>query len=126
MRNLILVRGLPGSGKSTFGDLLGEPIASDDYFMNDGIYEFDASKLRVAHELSRLKCENQMKENKPIIVVTNTFTREWEMKPYFNLAKDYNYRIFTVIVENRHDGTNIHEVPSETIEAMKNRFQIKL
>ena len=60
------------------------------------------------------------------IVVANTFTQDWEMAPYFEMADRYKYRIHTVIVENRHDGKNIHGVPEDKLEIMKNRFEIKL
>jgi hypothetical protein len=60
------------------------------------------------------------------IVVSNTFTQEWEMEPYFELAKKYGYKVFSLIVENRHGGTNVHNVPEDKIEQMKNRFSIKL
>jgi hypothetical protein len=65
----------------------------------------------------------------PEIVVSNTFTTENELKPYYNLAKQYNYMVISLIVENRHgesEKTNIHNVPKETIEKMKNRFHVKL
>jgi 50S ribosomal subunit-associated GTPase HflX len=60
------------------------------------------------------------------ITVSNTFTQEWEMEPYFELAKKYGYKVFTVIVENRHGGTNEHNVPEDKIEQMRNRFEYKL
>jgi phenolic acid decarboxylase len=60
------------------------------------------------------------------IVVANTFTQEWEMEPYFTMAERYNYRIHSVIVENRHGNKNVHNVPDEKILAMTNRFEIKL
>ena len=60
------------------------------------------------------------------IVVSNTFTQEWEMEPYFTLAKEYGYTVFTIVVENRHGGTNVHNVPEDKIEQMKNRFEVKL
>ena len=62
----------------------------------------------------------------PKIVVSNTFTQEWEIEPYFELAKEYGYKVFVVIVENRHNGVNVHNVPEDKIEQMKNRFNIKL
>ena len=62
----------------------------------------------------------------PKIVVSNTFTQEWEIEPYFELAKEYGYKVFVVIVENRHNGVNAHNVPEDKIEQMKNRFNIKL
>jgi len=60
------------------------------------------------------------------IVVSNTFTQEWEMKPYYELAEKYGYTVFSLIVENRHGGTNSHNVPEDVLTAMENRFEIKL
>lgn len=48
------------------------------------------------------------------------------MEPYFDLAKTYGYKVFSIVVENRHGGINDHNVPEEKVEEMKNRFQIKL
>jgi len=67
-----------------------------------------------------------MNSNVPTIAISNTFTQEWEMKPYFELAEKYGYKIFTVIVENRHGGKNIHGVPDDKLEIMRNRFEFKL
>ena len=60
------------------------------------------------------------------ITVSNTFTQEWEMEPYVEMAKEYGFKVFTLIVENRHGGVNQHEVPEDKIELMKNRFEVKL
>jgi plasmid replication initiation protein len=59
-------------------------------------------------------------------VVSNTFTQEWEMEAYYQLAAKYGYQVFSIIVENRHNGVNEHGVPEEKIEQMRNRFEIKL
>ena len=67
-----------------------------------------------------------MKNEISKIVVANTFTQEWEMKTYYEMAERYNYRVHSVIVENRHGGVNEHNVPDETIEKMRNRFEVKL
>jgi hypothetical protein len=61
-----------------------------------------------------------------VIVVSNTFTQEWEMDAYYELAKQYGYRVFSLIVENRHEGVNEHGVPEDKLELMKNRFEVKL
>lgn len=96
------------------------------YFIDsDGNYNFDSSKLRQAHEWCRNNVENTMSFGKNV-VVSNTFTQEWEMKPYFELAEKYGYRVYSLIVENRHNGTNEHNVPESKLEQMKNRFEIKL
>jgi hypothetical protein len=60
------------------------------------------------------------------IAVSNTFTQEWEMEPYNKLAEKYGYKVFSVIVENRHGGVNTHGVPEDKLEIMKNRFEVKL
>ena len=60
------------------------------------------------------------------IVVANTFTQDWEMSPYFEMAERYNYRIHTIVVENRHGSNNVHNVPEDKLEQMRNRFEIKL
>lgn len=126
MKTLILLRGLPGSGKSTFAKTLGGiHIETDHYFMKDGEYKFDASKLKQAHEHCRTSTEGWMMEGYNI-VVSNTFTQEWEMDAYYELAKKYGYRVYSIIVENRHNGVNEHGVPADKLEQMKNRFEIKL
>ena len=60
------------------------------------------------------------------IVVSNTFTQEWEMKPYMDMAKEWGYRVFSIIVENRHGGVNQHGVPDEKLQQMNDRFETKL
>jgi plasmid replication initiation protein len=93
--------------------------------MKDGEYKFDASKLKQAHEYCRISAEGWMMEGYNI-VVSNTFTQEWEMDAYYELAGKYGYRVYSIIVENRHNGVNEHGVPTDKLEQMKNRFEIKL
>jgi len=127
MKNLILLRGLPGSGKSTLSQLFSAfTLESDMYFMQDGKYNFDATKLKEAHQWCQDQCESYMQREKPKIVISNTFTQEWEMKSYIDLANQYGYTIFTIVVENRHGNSSVHNVPEETINKMKKRFEIKL
>jgi hypothetical protein len=94
--------------------------------MKNGNYEFNANRLGAAHLQCQVNASNAMKNGVPKIVVANTFTTEWEMKPYFTLAKSNGYRIFTVIVENRHGGMNVHDVPAEVLAKQKSRFNIEL
>ena len=133
---LTLVRGLPGSGKSTFANTITNEFSvceADKFFYDkEGNYNFDATKLNIAHKWCRDEVEIRMKDNQineqfyPHIVVSNTFTQQWEMDAYFGLAKQYGYRVHSIIIENRHDGENIHNVPEEKLKQMANRFEIQL
>ena len=133
---LTLVRGLPGSGKSTFAHFIWNDYAiceADKFFYDkEGNYNFDSTKLREAHEWCRNQVETRMKDNQnnpqfyPEIVVSNTFTQEWEMEAYYKLAEQYGYKVFSIIVENRHGGINQHGVPDVKLAQMKNRFEVKL
>ena len=132
---LILLRGLPGSGKTTLAKIIlqlrstDEPeiLSADDFFEDkEGDYNFDPTKLKEAHNYCQFRCSERMRQQQAKIVVANTFTQEWEMDEYFKMAERYNYRVHTVVVENRHGNENIHGVPEDKLQQMKNRFQVKL
>lgn len=133
MKQITLLRGLPGSGKSTFADgyarkIDGIHIEADMFFTDreTGVYNFDASKLKDAHKWCQEQVNYWMSKNAYPLIVTNTFTQEWEMQPYFDMAEKYGYTVYSFIAENRHGGKNVHNVPEEKLEQMKNRFDIKL
>jgi predicted kinase len=135
-KELFLLRGLPGSGKSTLAKSLVEHdfliCEADKYFMTSGEYKFDATELKDAHEYCRKMVETYMQDSLindqfyRRIVVSNTFTQKWEMDAYYQLAEKYGYRVYSLIVENRHGGVNEHGVPQETVTKMRDRFEIKL
>ena len=127
MKELILLRGLPGSGKSTFAEVIGGfRCEADMYFMEDGKYKFDITRIEKAHSWCKEQCQSFMVREKPKVIVSNTFTQAWEMEAYYELAKTYGYKVTSVIVENRHEGKSIHSVPDTTLGNMRNRFEVKL
>ena len=133
---LFLVRGLPGSGKTSFASAIWNEYAvceADKFFYDkEGNYNFDPSKLKEAHTWCKNQVETRMIDHQnnqqyyPEIAVSNTFTQEWDMEDYFKLAEKYGYKTVSLIIENRHGGKNVHGVPDDKIEIMKNRFQTKL
>lgn len=130
-RTLILVRGLPGAGKTTFGEYIAagqnvQVYSADDFFEIGGEYIFDATRLGEAHAYCKDRTLLAMEVGNPTIIVANTFTTQKEMQPYLDMAETHGYRVFSVIVENRHGNASIHNVPTETVEKMKARFEISL
>lgn len=135
-KTLILLRGLPGSGKSTLANTMWSEYCvceADQYFYDqEGNYNFDASKLGQAHAWCKSKVRQFMEDNRlnsqfyAEIVVSNTSTTEKELRPYLDLAREFGYMVVSLIVENRHGSKSVHGVPDETIEKMRQRFDIKL
>jgi predicted kinase len=134
MKTLIILRGLPGSGKSSFAKYMfsNNVFEADQYFYDsNGNYNFDASKLHEAHLDCQKRVEELMQMSETTqygqeIVVSNTATTERELEPYLKLAKSYGYIVVSLIVENRHGNKSVHGVPDETLEKMRKRFSVKL
>lgn len=130
--SLILLRGLPGSGKSTLAKLLSEdgkyPVFSvDDYFTDKtGRYEFDHLKNHLAYDNCIQNTLGSIRKNVKKIFIDNTFTLDWELEPYFKMAKENNYRIFVCTVENYHGSENIHNISTEQLQKMANKYKVKL
>lgn len=128
---LLLLRGLPGSGKTTLGATLAASCMwplheADHYFYDgDGNYNFDPAYLPEAHAQCQERTESCLRQNQSC-VVANTATTEWEVQQYAAIAERTGAVLQTVIVENRHGGESRHAVPKATIARMADRFEVKL
>lgn len=132
-KSLILLRGLPGAGKSTLAQILSEankyPVFSvDSYFTNKetGKYKFEYKENHLAYAFCEAATLEAMQELKEKIFIDNTFTLDWEIEPYFKLSKEFDYNIFVLTVENRHGNNNIHEISQEQLQKMANKYEVKL
>ena len=123
-KTLTIIRGLPGSGKSSLGSILatGHSWSADDFFMNaDGVYEFNASKLKEAHDWCESVVEEDLANGVDQVAVCNTFSRRWEYQKYIQLAKKYGYSIFMLTCQNRFQS--LHNVTWRTMKTMTSRWE---
>jgi len=132
-KSLILLRGLPGSGKTSLARILNEegkyPVLSiDDYFTNTetGAYKFEFEKNHLAYKSCEERTKALMKKGLKKIFLDNTFTLEWEMEPYFKMAAEFGYRVFVITIENRHGGKNIHNISNEQLKKMAEKYKVVL
>ena len=128
MSRLIIVRGMPGSGKSTLAAKIAaleyyNHLETDQYWMVDGEYKFDMSRIKDAHQW----CQDSVREKLTKgygVVVSNTFTTQKEMKPYFDMAKEFGIRPQVILCQGNYG--NIHNVPTDVLARMAERFEYDL
>jgi predicted kinase len=130
---LLLIRGLPGAGKTTLAHVLADaadaPVFSvDDYFTNPatGEYQFDFAQNHEAYRQCESNTRLAMAQGAPLVVVHNVFSLEWEVAPYFALAAEFGYRVHVVTVENYHGSHNTHGVTHDQLLRMAAKYKVKL
>ena len=134
MRHLFILRGVPGTGKTTLAQILTTNgnsrvpycnyamCSADDFFYDEqGNYNFDPSKLGDAHKQCQERCKDAMEKEKDRIVVHNTNIELWEMEPYLKMAEAYGYTPMILCSEMNYGS--VHGVPDSIIEDMRDRYQ---
>jgi predicted kinase len=126
MAHLVLVRGLPGSGKSTFArDAYPtyEQMETDKLFMKNGVYVFDPKMLKAYHNLAQVETRRLLGQGKNV-VVANTFTQLWEMQPYLDMHHPTTvYHVNKHLAPSECAELNTHGVPHEAVARMALRWE---
>jgi predicted kinase len=119
---LAIVRGISGSGKSTYAKSLGglyTHLEADQFFMINGKYKFDPKLLQYAHQWCLMSTINGLLSGN--VVVSNTFTKVWEMEKYFEISSILDIKILVKTMKGEYNNT--HGVPASVIQSMKDRWQ---
>lgn len=133
-KTLVITRSVSGAGKSTFANLLCKNIgyiscSADNYFLDEnGNYNFDATKIHLAHLDCQKKCVEALNEpTVEVIIVDNTNVDDKAIKVYQDLAEKHGATFISLVVEKRHDGPgSIHNVPSYTLDKQEARIRESL
>ncbi|XP_062409307.1 NEDD4-binding protein 2-like 2 [Sardina pilchardus] len=133
---LILMRGAPGSGKSTLArELLsscphGLILSTDDYFLQEDHYVYDARLLGDAHHWNQSRTREALRDYCSPIIIDNTNMQAWEMKPYVQMAVERGYIVCFCepntswkYEPSELERRNKHGVPKQKIEKILERFE---
>ncbi|XP_022827784.1 uncharacterized protein LOC111357368 isoform X2 [Spodoptera litura] len=142
-RILILMRGVPGSGKSYLARKLVDMmvggshnnyrahiLTTDDYFMIRGQYQYDKFRLSEAHTWNQQRARNVLRMGMSPVIIDNTNIELWEMEPYLREGVKNGYIIEVVEPTtpwakkaNILLRKNVHNVPLVTIKRMLENYR---
>lgn len=135
MKKVYIVRGIPGSFKSTLSAKLSEEnygviFSTDNFWMIDGEYKFEPSLIGDAHKWNQLCFLKAARSGYPVLIVDNTNTTWREIEFYADTAIKYGYDINVLEPDNpdrfnaqKSFERNTHNVPLEVIKKMIERWE---
>lgn len=125
MTELVIVRGPSGFGKSTLAnkEFVSKGfyhLEADMFFMEGGTYKFNPGKLKDAHAWCQKQTELFLRTGKSV-VVSNTFTKKWEMSFYLELATKMGIPVKVIRMTKEYGNT--HGVPAAIVKQMVERME---
>lgn len=110
-KTVIINRAVPGSGKTTITKCIIKELekykikvalhSTDEYFMNEGRYEFDTRKLELYHKQNLDDFETSLEKGCDVAICDNTNLAPWQSEPYTNLARKHGYQIIFITLDPR-------------------------
>jgi tRNA uridine 5-carbamoylmethylation protein Kti12 len=137
VHTIIILRGLPGSGKSTVAGKIKEMYgntgntvvicSADNYFMVDGSYKFNAEKLGEAHQACKDTFMLSVKstEQKLVVVVDNTHSTCLEYAHYASTNLSTFVLEFACSMSDIEmcAARSVHQVPMAVFDRMFTRWE---
>ena len=143
MSKLTLIRGLPGSGKSTLARKIaletGALHVEADMWINYS-EKWRQESVKMAHAICQEQANKALYYGRDTVdgyqpappcglalyygrdvVVSNTFTQQWEMQPYLDMARKYGVQVEVITATG--DYGSVHNVPAEAMQAMRERWE---
>lgn len=121
---LTIVRGHPGSGKTTIAQQIARDnrdtahFENDQFFTKDGVYTFELAR----HEEAKAWCLDSVRNALAAgqnVVVSSTFTTLKEMQPYVDLVPPAQLKVVEMFL----DFPDTHNVPPAVVAAKKASFE---
>jgi len=133
LRRLVILRALPGAGKSTWiRQHLRPPYvvcSADHYFERNGGYCFNPAELGAAHSACQVNALRAMKAGHPLIVLDNTNVQRSDFAIYAEMAALFGYDVEEVALfdggctDEQLAERNVHGVPLEIIQGMREKWE---
>lgn len=124
---LLIIRGLPGAGKTTIAKALCESnlfstYVEADMFMKNaaGEYEYDPSKLEYCHRKCQIQVEEALVRGDNVIVSNTSLTHK-EVEDYRKIAFAHNANV--QIMELKSPFKSVHNVPAASLVAMSGKWE---
>ena len=118
---ITLIRGLPGVGKTTTAlKMNAKHVEADMFFDKNGKYCFEGRKIKDAHIWCQSQAKYHLNQGEDV-VVSNTFVKIDELKPYIDASKVYGASL--QIIEFKKNYKNTHNVPDSTIAMMRRNWE---
>ena len=134
-KTVIINRGIPASGKSTFAKIISNTLqkvgisseihSTDNFFMVEDKFVFNPNKLQEYHLKNQNNFFNSLKEKCDVVICDNTNIEPWEIKPYFNMAKEFDYKVLLLNFSLRDINEHIKDSKNKNIplEVIKNFYE---